>query len=263
MSLQPRETLVSLSDGASLLDQLVRTAARAAAEPLPPDVDTQREIGRLMDALLPEHLALLQEPSAASVGEATLKPIHTQIICSSESFELTIFVFPEGATIPLHDHPGMTVFSKVLYGSLEFSAYDWEHPISPEQIAEMDTEQTRLAQMARLQRDSLDEDDDFQAPLCPPRSVRRRAKTVLTPESPTFCLRPSFCNIHSFGALSACAVLDLLLPPYDENEGRDCHYLTFGREGEEGAKRVVAPQPDDLVIRNAPYLGPPPPSLES
>ena len=59
------------------------------------------------------------------------------------------------------------------------------------------------------------------------------------------------------------AVLDLLLPPYDENEGRDCHYLTFGREGEEGAKLVVAPQPDDLVIRNAPYLGPPPPSLES
>ena len=38
-------------------------------------------------------------------------------------------------------------------------------------------------------------------------------------------LFPNYCNIHSFEAgAEGCAVLDILLPPYDANQGRQCTY---------------------------------------
>lgn len=88
------------------------------------------EISRLMEALTPEALGLQvpQRGAGAAAGSSASAPLEvlTHTIHEGRELELVIFFFPPGASLPLHDHPGMTVYSKVLYGSLALLAYDWE-----------------------------------------------------------------------------------------------------------------------------------------
>ena len=108
------------------------------------------------------------------------------------------------------------------------------------------------------------------AQLLSSRSFRalRHADTVLTPEVSTAHLGPLSRNIHSFEALASTAVLDLLTPPYNAAECRDCHYFEAVEsngsvdqlEPHEGPRprqctlRLIA-EPSYLIIRHAEYCG--------
>lgn len=79
-------------------------------------------------------------------------------------------------------------------------------------------------------------------------------------------------NIHCFTAVTACAVLDVLGPPYSDDDGRHCTYydelpcanLSSGdsapvaEEGEtEGCVWLEQREkPDDFVVVGAKYRGP-------
>ncbi|XP_020533742.1 plant cysteine oxidase 1 isoform X2 [Jatropha curcas] len=125
-------------------------------------------------------------------GVAEITYIH---IHECDRFSIGIFCFPAGAIFPLHDHPGMTVFSKLLYGSMYVKAYDW---------LKVDNSSCRTIGVARTVMDGI-----LSAPIEP---------SILFPKSGG--------NIHSFTALTPCAVLDVLSPPYSEDHGRPSTYFS-------------------------------------
>ncbi|KAJ6757585.1 hypothetical protein OIU74_026778 [Salix koriyanagi] len=75
-----------------------------------------------------------------------------------------------------------------------------------------------------------------------PRLANRRADSILTAPCNTSVLYPTTGgNIHQFTAITPCAVLDVLGPPYSDEDGRDCSYYkelpyTSFSNGETGLK---------------------------
>eukprot|EP01018_Ginkgo_biloba_P035086 Gb_07828 [translate_table: standard] len=160
----------------------------------------------------------------------------------SLSTQMGIFCLPTSAVIPLHDHPGMTVLSKVLFGSMHIKAYDWLPPVI--------THQYCYSQQSRWRLANLKIDTVFTAPC---------EASVLYPTGGG--------NIHSFTGVTSCAVLDVLSPPYSDDRDstyyRHYPYLSLSENenkiSENYQRRVWLEEvetPDDFLIRVKPYKGP-------
>ncbi|XP_028757356.1 plant cysteine oxidase 4-like [Neltuma alba] len=155
-----------------------------------------------------------------------------------ESFSIGVFCLPAGKTFPLHDHPGMTVLSKLPYGSVHVKAYDW---IKVDEELEQVLELTLWPGVVGLAGRVID-------------------GIMKAPQEASILFPTSGGNIHGFTALTPCAILDVLSPPYSEDFGRPSTYfsdfpLPFPSSGY--AVLEAIPLPSDLVVRGAPYLGPP------
>ena len=65
------------------------------------------------------------EEATTSTRE-TLQPTVTYLrLHAEEDFTVGAFVFDRGQTIPLHNHPGMTVLMRCLFGETRVKAYDF------------------------------------------------------------------------------------------------------------------------------------------
>ncbi|CAM9752503.1 unnamed protein product [Pylaiella littoralis] len=214
---------------------------------------------RLMDKLEPRDLGL-SEGDFQGLAHSLCIPVFAD---GDAFFEMTVFVLPEGGEIPLHDHPNMAVLSKILFGSLEVESYDNVDAAGVEGQEEQEEEKeeedyddqrisrkkkatapaaavaaaaaTAVITEAGAVADNSDAErvprrtkDDAQRRrrdgAVVVRQQRQRAAAV-TAESRSFLLTPSEGNVHAFKAPAACAVFDVLIPPYDNARGRKCSYF--------------------------------------
>ncbi|XP_034894258.1 plant cysteine oxidase 3 isoform X2 [Populus alba] len=174
------------------------------------------------------------------------QPITYVDVYECDSFTMCIFCFPTSSVIPLHDHPSMTVFSKVLYGSLHVKAYDWVEPACYPKSKEPGYPAVRLAKL------TVD-------------------KTLTAPCETSVLYPKRGGNLHCFTAVTPCAVLDILTPPYREDAGRKCTYyhdypfsaFSRGNGAEIDDEKIddlawlaEIDTPDDLYMRQGAYTGP-------
>ncbi|GER35803.1 hypothetical protein STAS_12105 [Striga asiatica] len=123
-----------------------------------------------------------------------------------DQFSIGIFCLPPTSVIPLHNHPGMTVFSKLLFGTMHIKSCDWSSEVDRKPnittTTNVCTDELRLAK--------IKVNSEFTAPC---------KTSILYPTEGG--------NMHRFTAKSACAVLDVLGPPYCDPDGRHCHVPVY------------------------------------
>jgi hypothetical protein len=73
-----------------------------------------------VEGLTPEELCILE-----SDLNLNNKYINFVNVVDSPSFAISVFVIPTGLKLPLHDHVGMTVITKVLWGELDVDSFDF------------------------------------------------------------------------------------------------------------------------------------------
>ncbi|GMF10634.1 unnamed protein product [Phytophthora lilii] len=140
----------------------------------------------------------------------------------------SIFILPPGVAIPLHDHPGMSVISRVLYGSLRMKSYDL------------------------VQDGASAPGYKVKARLC--------ADEVVTAPHTTELL-PDCGNLHELvaGDDIGCAFFDIITPPYDSNDDRDCTYYRVVQSAdnqEDAVALLEAYEPTDFEVTTEAYHGP-------
>ncbi|BBN08781.1 plant cysteine oxidase [Marchantia polymorpha subsp. ruderalis] len=230
----------------------------------PPSAQALQRVRTILDSIqasdvgLDEVDAMSQERGFGFFGTNGRRGRHTPMVArwappisylhlyECEDFSMGIFCLPTSAQIPLHNHPGMTVLSKLLYGSMHVKAYDWVNPC----------------------------DEKLNSDPSVPRSAKLVVNRVLTAPCETATLHPtSGGNIHAFTAVTPCAVLDVLAPPYSAVTGRHCTYyreahsvgsnpggiIANGEHREESQVETMLEEylpPDDFVVQRGEYRGP-------
>ncbi|XP_061563929.1 2-aminoethanethiol (cysteamine) dioxygenase a [Cololabis saira] len=183
-------------------------------------------------------------------------------ICETEVFSMGVFLLRAGASIPLHDHPGMNGMLKVLYGKVKVRSFDKleSGPASSVAVPARFRPAVSAPQRGSIWRATL------------------RSAAQFSEDSGPCMLTPARDNLHQIQALDGpAAFLDILAPPYDPDQGRDCHYYRFLRpvadgagddpeddpeddpdppEGGEEAWLLEIPQPEDFWCGGEPYPGP-------
>lgn len=237
---------------------------------VPPPEDIER-VRAVLDEMKPENVGLKPEMSYFRTQLARNTPPITYLhLYESDKFSMGIFCLPPSGVIPLHNHPGMTVFSKLLFGTMHIKSYDWVDDAQSSTSADPNPLESSADDAQRNTSDDPNPSEIVAAPAV--RLAKIKVDSNFTaPCNPSILYPADGGNMHCFTAVTACAVLDVLGPPYSDPDGRHCTYyhefpfssfsvdgVTVPEELREGYSWLQEREinPEDLAVVGAHYGGP-------
>lgn len=127
----------------------------------------------------------------------------------------------------------MSVISRVLYGGLHVRSCDFVPDVDVQKLA---------PQFPSFASEFHQRND------APRHRIARMYQNSKVTAPLTTELLPSRGNLHEFVAdpVTGCAIFDILTPPYDSDEGRDCSYYRFVADPK--AQKSHTDQQDDVVL---------------
>ena len=207
LSARAKETVMRRPNAVKALHNAVRDAVEDQASEL-------TKPGPQIDALLNAMSAV--DAAALGIDDVQRPGACTYLgIVENEEYAIAAFLLKQGAKIPLHDHPNMTVLSRVVCGSLQVTSFD----VGADGKA-------------------------------------RRSSSIMTSADGPAALFPCVNNVHEFRAgAGGAVVLDVIVPPYDEDAGRACHYFEAAAIGDGVFRLREIPEPADFECLGAVYTG--------
>ncbi|XP_076181217.1 2-aminoethanethiol dioxygenase [Ptiloglossa arizonensis] len=161
-------------------------------------------------------------------------------IFENKDLTISIFILKHGVTLPMHNHPGMHGFLKVISGAVQVNSY------------------------------TLKTNDDHIIKLNKEIAALRHRPISLHSNSPACILTPRDKNLHEISCIEGpAAFLDILSPPYDVDDcgkgPRPCTFFktinsklcTDSADIIEEVKLLVIEGPPDFYSKTLKYTGPP------
>ena len=136
----------------------------------------------------------LQDLGLHTINLENLPRAFCMHIANNDKFHVSIFIIPKKCKLPLHDHPNMSVLSKVIKGNVKMRSFN-------------------------IGNDHLIKSGKKVFPANITDDITKTTKDN------SWFLTPSISNIHEFEATDETAVVfDVLMPPYSDENGRPCHF---------------------------------------
>ena len=142
---------------------------------------------------------------------AAADPYHFQnnlnkvTIEGNDDYRLVLFFIKKGQHMPLHDHPNMSVYFKLMFGSLKFYSFD------------------KVEEKFKYNKFSNDEYAELIDTKHKVTATKSKAKVL--DKKNLLLVRPSVGNMHSFVAQEDSCFFDICLPNYTTDSLRRITYF--------------------------------------
>ena len=164
-----------------------------------------QQLAKRMGSLTPEQMGIQCEGDCPYHFKGNLNRVTVDGL-DSEDYRLVLFFIKKGTKMPLHDHPNMSVFFRMVFGKLSYRSYD------------------KVEEKFKY-NDFVD--DEYQEILDnKTRILAKKTKLMTLKTDDLLFVRPSQNNMHEFVAEENSCFFDICLPNYTpENHSRRITYF--------------------------------------